>query len=207
VTDGDDDNPLLDGSPEGWTRLVQKLGPAAMLLCIERRMGSRLREVMSAEDIWQDTLLHVWRDRGACVWHGFPALRRWVLSVAENRIRNAADRHAAHKRGGATQSPQVGAAPPPDEATHGPRPSAMDAVTWTTPSQVAVAGERLAAMRAAVDALPSDLREVLHLRLFEELTVPEVAARLGLGESAVKHRFRRAAALYEAHLRARLGER
>lgn len=201
MSNPDDDNPLHDDSPEGWARLVERLGPAAMLLCIERRMSARLREVMSPEDIWQDTLLHVWRDRGSCEWRGFPALRRWVLSVAENRLRNAADQQAARKRDRAGDVPLADAAPSQERGA-----AELAQASWTTPSQVAETGERLAAMRQALAALPDELREVLHLRLFEELTVPEVAARLALGESAVKHRFRRAAALYEGHLRARLGE-
>lgn len=194
------DNPLLDETSDGWERLVQKLGPAAMLLCIEQRMGPRLREVIAAEDIWQETLLHVWRDRASCAWRGYPALRRYVLAVAENRIRNAADRVGAERRSGAQE-----VALPDATASQGIGGGDVPpAATSTTPSQAAALREEVAAMRAALAALPDDLREVLRLRLFEELTVPEVAARLVLGESAVKHRFRSAAALYEANLRARL---
>jgi RNA polymerase sigma factor (sigma-70 family) len=192
-------NPLLDASPQGWERLVESLGPATMLVCIESRMGARLRKTCSAEDIWQETLLSVWRDRSAVKWRGPSAFRRWVLAVAENRIRNAADRLAAGKRGAGAATVRLS-----EE-----QPSASDApplIASTTPSRVATLREHAAAMRAALDRLPDDLREVVRLRVFEELAVVEIASQLQLGESAVKHRLRRGAQLYQGHLRAVLGD-
>ncbi len=187
-------NPLLDPSPVAWERLLERFGPASMLVCIEARMSPRLREHTTAEDIWQETLLYVWRDRTAVEWRGYPALRRWVLTVAENRIRNAIDHLEAARRGGGKvplplgdDDPRTGAPPPP--------------ATSTTPSGMAVLREQAAAMQAALARLPDDVREVVRLRLFEEMPVAEVAQALGLGESAVKHRFRRGAELYEGHLR------
>lgn len=191
----DRDNPLLDASAAAWDRLLDRLGPASMLVCIEARMGARLRQHLTAEDIWQETLLHMWRDRAKVEWRGYPALRQWVLGVAENRIRNATDRLDTARRGGGRASLPLRDA----EGSHGddqPPPA-----TSTTPSGLAVLREQAAAMREALTRLPEELREVVRLRLFEELPVADVAARLGLGESAVKHRFRRGAALYEAHLR------
>ncbi|MBK8977383.1 MAG: hypothetical protein IPM29_15840 [Planctomycetes bacterium] len=63
----------------------------------------------------------------------------------------------------------------------------------TTRSRVASAREQAAAMQLA---LGRDVRDFLRLRLFEERTVAEVAAELGLGESAVRHRLRRGAMEY-----------
>ena len=60
-------------------------------------------------------------------------------------------------------------------------------------------------MRQAVEDLPEEVREVVRLRLLEEVPVLDVAARLGIGESAVKHRFRRGAMLYQARLRELFG--
>ena len=202
VTGRDNDgNPLLDPTPEGWGRLVDNLGPATMLVCIENRMGTELRQRLTAEDIWQETLLHVWRDRATVPWQGYPAFRRFVLAVAENRIRNAADHEGASKRrGNARDMPLADA-----NASEWSRSDGPPAVASTTPSRIAALREEAESMRQALASLPEDLREVLRLRLFEEMPVQEVAARLGLGESAVKHRFRRAAGLYQARLRARLG--
>jgi RNA polymerase sigma factor (sigma-70 family) len=60
-------------------------------------------------------------------------------------------------------------------------------------------------MDSALDALPDDLREVVRLRLFEELTLEEIAARLNLGVSGVRHRFRRGGTLYQQALVEALG--
>ena len=183
-----DTNPLLDDAPSVWEQLVESLSPAAMLVSIQHRMGQTLLTHVSAEDIWQETLLHVWRDRSRCEWRGIAAFKRWVLSVAENRIRNEADRRSSIKRGGGVtplsiQAEEPHATPPPTSST--------------TPSRVASYREEADLMRAALLGLPDDLREVVRLRHFEEFSVEETAAALDLGISAVKHRFRKGAGLYQ----------
>ena len=73
-------------------------------------------------------------------------------------------------------------------------------VASTTPSRVASYREEADLMRAALESLPEELRDVVRLRLLEERTVEETADELALGESAVKHRFRKGAAMYHAQL-------
>ncbi len=60
-------------------------------------------------------------------------------------------------------------------------------------------------MVAALEEVPPELREVVRLRSLEELTVEEVAERLGIGTSAVKHRFRKGSEIYRRRLLALLG--
>ena len=62
-------------------------------------------------------------------------------------------------------------------------------------------------MRDALAALPVDVCEVVRLRLFEQLQIDEIAERLQIGPSAVRHRFRRGAELYKAALTAALAGR
>lgn len=181
-------NPLLDDSPEGWDRLVGALGPATMMACIRARIGPTAVATMSAEDFWQETLLHLWRDRRKVQWCGHAALRRLVLQIAENRIRNAIDHALAQKRGGGRQRP-------------GPTDELPPPVASTTPSRIASDAEEARAMHDAIAELPDDVREVVRLRLLEEVPVLEVAARLGLGESAVKHRLRKGALQFHQRVR------
>lgn len=188
-------SPLGDDGAQAWERLVLGLDPARMLARIGQRMGPLLRERLSPEDLWQETLLHVWRDRGGVQWRGWPALRAWVMQVAENRIRHAAEQARTARRGG-------GATPASLDAT---RDAPPPPVASTTPSRVASFAEQGEAMRQAVEDLPEEVREVVRLRLLEEVPVLDVAARLGIGESAVKHRFRRGAMLYQARLRELFG--
>jgi DNA-directed RNA polymerase specialized sigma24 family protein len=70
----------------------------------------------------------------------------------------------------------------------------------TTPSRIAAHRERSEVLREALASLPDELRDVVRLRLFEDLTCEQVAERLGLGVSAVKHRFRKGGALYRERL-------
>ena len=182
---------LNDDSPEAWERIVDSLGPASMLVCIRDRMSDPLLADLSPEDIWQETLLHVWRDRSKHDWRGMRSFRQWVLRIAENRILNAVDTIQTLKRGGDKARVEL-----PSESGLVPPPM----VDSMTPSRIASAREQADAMRTALESLPEELIEVVRLRLFEETPVLEVAERLGIGESAVKHRFRKGAALYAQSL-------
>jgi len=92
-------NPLLHATSGAWDQLIAAVNPPAMLVAIESMMGTALRERMSADDVWQETLLHAWRDRAKCEWRGTPAFRRWLIEVARHRIHDLADTQAAQKRG------------------------------------------------------------------------------------------------------------
>jgi RNA polymerase sigma factor (sigma-70 family) len=157
------------------------------MVAIEGRMSAELRGRLSAEDVLQETLLHLWRDRERIEWRDAKSFRSLVLSMADNRIRDAADREFAQKRGGlAAAGERADSGNRPPEALLGS----------STPSRAAMAREQAAAMQAALSKLPDDVRDVVRLRLFDELPTQEVADRLGLGLSATKHRFLRGAELY-----------
>jgi RNA polymerase sigma factor (sigma-70 family) len=158
-----------------------------------------LKRQITPEDIWQDTLLHVWRDRAKCEWRGVKAFRAWVLSVVENRIREQVQYCRAAKRGSGV-SPvmfstleQSGVDCDGTNAFAGPAGS-------TTPSRVAIYREQAMAMQAAMNSLPEHLRAVVHLRLFEQLSIQDIADRLAISPSIVRHRFRDGAALYQSRL-------
>jgi RNA polymerase sigma-70 factor (ECF subfamily) len=195
-----DSNPLASDLPDVWDRLIAAVGPASILVTIDARLGDALRGRVTAEDVWQETLLHAWRDRARCEWRGLASFRRWLLQVAENRIRDLRDALAADKRGAgrvelSLECDRDGPCRGSDYA--GP-------VRTTTPSRAAIDRERAAAMAEALAALPDELRDVVQLRLFEDLDTAEIAARLQLGVSAVQHRFRKGVLLYYRRLRALL---
>lgn len=200
-----DEDPLSSGSARAFERLLEAMGPASLLVVIESRMSAALRAQLRAEDILQEALLHAWRDRKSCQWRGLPAYRAWFLQVIRNRIHDAADRVAAAKRGGGLDIAQLSVV----ECSGGDSEASafQGPVVSTTPSRAASLRERAAAMRAALAGLPEGLREVVRLRLFEELSTEETARRLDLGLSAVKHRFRKGAALYRELLRTEMVSR
>lgn len=186
-------NPLSHGA-QPWSALIEAVGPASMLVAIEGRLGVELRQRVQPEDIWQETLMHAWRDREQCQWSDVRGFRRWLLGIADHRIADAHDFFQAQKRSGKREQPLV-------------RPGSVADGTWfgepsgsTTPSRLAVQREQADHMGAALQAVPVDMREVLRLRLFEGMTIPEIATRLGIGESAAKHRYRKGAELYRDRL-------
>lgn len=196
-------NPLASDDPEVWSSLVAAANPASILVAIAYRMGPQLRQRLGAEDVFQETLLKAWRARKDVQWQGAPSFRRWLISIAERCIEDQRDREYAQKRDAHRSVSMTSAL----DATSGEPSGAGGLDPWssTTPSRIAEERERMRAMEAALDGLPGELREVVRLRLFEDLLVEEVAVRLGLGESAVRHRFRKGAELYRELLRRRLG--
>ncbi len=192
-------------SPHAWDCLIDALNPPALLLVVERRMSALLRQHITPEDILQDALLHAWRDRAHCEWRGLRAFRAWFLTLIDNRIREAVDHHGAQKRG-------RGRRPLPFSALAGNSTNrdclaGPDIPQSTTPSRIAVHREQAEAIRAALAELPDELREIVRLRLIEQLPIDTIAARLRLGPSAVRHRFRRGAEIYASRLRDMLASR
>ena len=69
------------------------------------------------------------------------------------------------------------------------------------PDRAALATERTAAVRAAVQRLPTDMREVIILCEWEDLSSAEAAAILGTTPKAVDNRLYRARNLLRERLR------
>lgn len=202
------DNPLLRDSPPAWVELIEAVSPAALLVVIEARMSAALKARHSPEDILQEALLHAWRDRHSHEWHGQKVFRNWLLTIIDHRIRDLAVRESAQKRGGdRVETPFSSLRPPGGLAADSSDTAALPGMASTTPSRIAIYNETAAAMRAALRALPEEQREIVRLRLFEQLSVEEIAERLQLGPSAVRHRFRKGAELYEQQLRSKLASR
>jgi RNA polymerase sigma factor (sigma-70 family) len=195
-----DVNPLTDPSPGAWDRLIESIGLPSLLVLIESRMSPELRARVESADILQETLLHVWRDRHKVEWRGMRACRSWVITVADHRITEAAARLDAIKRGGdAHHVPLCGT------GEHGAPDEAL--ARTTTPGRMAVYREQAAAMRAALDALPEEWREVVRLRVFALLSLAAIAGALGIGESAVRHRLRKGGEMYARVLRTQLASK
>lgn len=170
-----------------------------MLVLIGGRMSTELRAELAPEDVWQEALLRAWRGRERFEWRGLESFRRWLLKIAERCIWDAADRAKAQKRGGGGRALAIGATSS-SESAGSPALSSFPLLGSTTPSRIAVHREQSLAMQEALASLSEELREVVRLRLFEELSCEEVAERLRLGVSAVKHRFRKGGALYRERL-------
>ena len=201
--------PPFDGTPAAFDSLIEAVGPASLLVVIEGRMSRALRALHAPEDVFQEALLHAWRDRARLEWRGLKSFRSFLLSVIDNRIRDLNDLARARKRGGdgggedGVRLVRIEAPASTDDGR--PRDGALFAST--TPSRIAAYREERAAMQAALGVLPDELRDVVRLRLFEQLTLEEIASRLGIGEPAARQRFRKGAAIYRRKLEAALATR
>lgn len=188
------------GDPGAWERLVTAANPASIVVVIASRMGPELRKRMSPDDILQEALLKAWQARAEFTWQGTPAFRKWLLRIAERCIEDQRDYAGAKKRN-EFRTVQIGPTGGPSAAVIG----TVDPWTSTTPSRIAREHEKAALMERALVSLPDEVRDVVRLRLFEELEIQEIAVRLGLGESAVRHRFRKGAERYRDELRNLMG--
>lgn len=192
-------HPLSLGTHANWDRLVAGANPASMLVAVRGMMGELARQHYDPDDVWQETLLMAWRDRAKFEWRGPSAFRRWLLEIARNRIRDLVDHSKAGVRGKVKPMSALPRAFPSESGeAHYAGP-----VQTTSPGRAEADRELAARMATALAAVPEECREVVRLRLFEDLTMDEVAVRLGpgLGVEGVRYRFRRGLDAYRRELR------
>jgi RNA polymerase sigma-70 factor (ECF subfamily) len=196
-------NPLLSDDPEVWNSLITGIHPDALLVVISHRMGVELRKHVAAEDILQEALFKAWRARSTFTWQGAPSFRRWIIRIAENCVEDQREWTLAKRRSTERTTALATAA----SGDGGSSLGAVDLEPWTstTPSRMAEARERASALQRSLDALPDEVRDVVRLRLFEDLQIDEIAEKLNLGSSAVRYRFRKGAEQYRELLRTTLG--
>lgn len=143
----------------------------------------QLREPTLADELFQD----VWQ-RVVAARHGWApdaSFATWLYRIAHNRL-------ADHWR--AQQHRPPAPVDGDERAARIPDPD--------TPERTLSEFEQRRQLQRAVDALPPEQREVLLLRLEQELTLEEIGAITGVGRETVKSRLRYAM----DKLRARLPE-
>lgn len=152
-------------------------------LRLYRYLLRQLRNGALADDLFQD----VWQRMIAARtgWTPDASFASWLYRIAHNRI-------ADHWRAQQYRPPAPENA---DERTARiPDPD--------TPERTLSEFEQRRGMQLALDELPDEQREVIVLRLEQELTLEEIGAITGVGRETVKSRLRYAM----DKLRARLGE-
>ena len=117
-----------------------------------------------AEDLVSRTLARVVERIGS--FHGKSAFFTWICSILANFYRMDMRRKAANALVFNENLPES-----PDS-----RPD---------PSEALASGDEASVIRAAVDALPADLRAAIVLHYFDEMSVPEIATALSVPEGTV----------------------
>jgi RNA polymerase sigma-70 factor (ECF subfamily) len=168
-----------EGDGPARNELFARLRPR-LVLWAQTRLSRSLRARHDPEDVAQEILLALHRSVDSFEGDDPRAFRAWVFTIAENRIRDLADRAGALKR--RTPEPRV--------------------ASRTSPSEVASRAELGERVRAAIERLRADYRDVIRLRRLEERETAEVARILGRSSNAVRILYCRALAA----LRDELGE-
>ena len=159
---------------------------------IERRFGPELRRFCRrmvfnealAEDIVQDVIAVSCEkadDPRSVLPPNEPhRMRGWLYRVARNRCIDELRKMRPEVRLSAIQSSRVAL---------GDR---MPIDPLTTPAGKAVKAERVEAAQAALDGLDDDLRSVLIMRVYQDLSREEIAQVVGLSVAGVKARLAKA---------------
>lgn len=165
---------IKGGDSEAFTALFGKYQRRLAVL-IYYRMSHELRQQMEVDDILQETFLMASRQMGQFTYRAPGSFLAWLSRIADRTIVDAARFQARQKRDGGERVRFRSESNP-----GGPEPA-----DFRTPSRIFMAGERVRALLAKMDALSSEQREVILLAKFEGLSTQEIAAKMGKSREAV----------------------
>lgn len=159
---------------------------------IERLIGRMVRDVDLVEDIAQETFIRAWR--ALHQFRGDAQFYTWLYRIAVNTAKKALmdlKRNPTVASGGSTSADEE------DETSR--RESEL--TTEETPESELAAKEIAAAVNAAMDALPEDLRQAVTLREIEGLSYEEISEAMGCPIGTVRSRIFRAREAISARVR------
>lgn len=136
-----------------------------------RYLVRQLRDNGLADEVFQDVWQRVISAREG--WKPDPGFTTWLYTIAHHRLHD-------HWRAAKHRPPA-----PADADERAARLADPD-----TPERVVSEFERRRELQLALDDLPEDQREVLLLRLEQELTLEEIGEVTGVGRETVKSRLR-----------------
>lgn len=164
-------------SDEALLLAIGKMRDRGAFVTLFERYAARVKAYLmrggtpesTAEDAAQEVMIAVWR-RAELFNPARAGAATWIFTIARNK---RIDLHRREARG----------LPEPDDPTlnTGPEPDAHNQFS---------AEERDAQVRAAIQGLSEDQRQVVRLSFFSELSHAEIAGELGLPLGTVKSRLR-----------------
>jgi RNA polymerase sigma-70 factor (ECF subfamily) len=154
------------------------------------RMDPRLQSRVDPSDVVQDVCLEAWQCLASYVSQPNASFYLWLRAVAGHKLGDLHRHHLGAQMRDAKREVSL---------WQGSLPGATSAALaaqllghFTRPSEAAVRAERKVQLQTALNAMDPIDREVLALRHFEQLTVSEAAAVLGIMEKAAGMRYTRA---------------
>lgn len=129
---------------------------------IRSRLGARMVEIESLEDIQQETWLRVFQSMERFRWQGEESFVHWLGTIAENVIRSLARREQRKPLRLVSDSALDAAQAPADDS----------------PGRQVRKKERFHRLQQALQSLDPDSRRVVFLSRIEGLPIKEVAKRM-----------------------------
>ena len=165
---------------------------------IQRLIGRMVRDVDLVEDIAQETFLRAYR--ALHQFRGEAQFYTWLYRIAVNTAKKSL--------GDLRRDPVIseGALRPSDDEDE-TYAAQNEPTTSETPYTVLAAKEIAAAVNAAVDALPEDLRQAVTLREIEGMSYEEIAELMNCPIGTVRSRIFRAREAISARVRPMLENR
>jgi RNA polymerase sigma-70 factor (ECF subfamily) len=157
---------VIDGDEMAFRSLFRRYSPAAKGLALRV-----VRQPSMAEEIVQEAFLALWR-QPAAYREERGTFRAWLLSTVHHRAVDAVRREEAHRRRSRGAEPETLIEPDVGEAVV----EEVDLV------------ESRVRVRAALDSIPPDQKQVLELMYFEGKTQSTIAEELGIPLGTVKSR-------------------
>ncbi len=182
----------LAGDEASRDRLIESCR-GYLLAIAESNLDDQLRGKIGSSDIAQETCI-----RAHAAFHQFrgqsyPELLAWLRQTLVNHLIDARRKY----RG--AQVRDVAREVAAEEGTESqPRPVLVD--PFLTPGSAAEFDEQVAILRAALQQLPAEYRQVILWRNWDRLSFAEIGQRLGRSEEAVRKLWNRAVARLADHL-------
>ncbi len=148
---------------------------------ISTRISHQLRGLVRADDILQQTFVRAAQRIAEFQPQHEGAFRGWLKTIAENLLRDAEKRRRRERRASSDRGRS--------SATEGHRPAGdIDqlAGNLTTPARRVHRNDTIARMKAAMQQLPQEQREVIHRRYLLGQSLEEVAEALGCSKDAAR---------------------
>lgn len=151
---------------------------ADLRVFVRAKSGPTLREQESSSDLVQTVCREALQSLAQYEWRGEGSFRRWLFTLAMNKLRNRADFHAAERR---------------DAARRAGGDTALGGVAaGHGPSQHAIGNEAAVRFEQCLDQLDADQRDVILMARVIGMQHREIAAELDIAEGAVRTRLSRA---------------
>ena len=155
---------------------------------IRLRMGKELRSKLESMDIVQDALMCALRDLEDFTYTNEGDFLRWLVTIAENRIRdNLQNLHADKRDIRKELALNDFASISREDHNRIPEPARN-----TTPSVILSRKEELDKLEKAIDKLKPEYRQVIVLAKIDGLSYREIGDRLGKSADAAGHLLLRA---------------